>query len=292
MSFRQEYDTDRKKYKVNGQEEDILTIAENLEKLFSLEGKEIMLTGAAGGIGSALARGLAGAGGNMILCDIDEGGLHSLKLEIEAMGRTANVYLMDISDLGSIRECVSKAVNDRKRIDVLINCAGINKREGFLDVEEHTYDRIMDINLKGLFFLSQEVARHMMQQKSGNIINIASHNSVGMLGGCSVYGASKSAVTALTRSMAVEWAQYGIRANALAPGHILTPLTQVTWDHPQRSAYLEERIAMRRPGLPEELVGITVMLASDASSYMSGMMIHVDGGCLAGGSPWPYDTKY
>ena len=133
---------------------------------------------------------------------------------------------------------------------------------------------------------------HMMERHSGNIINMASHNSVGMLGGCSVYGATKSAVTALTRSMAVEWAQYGIRANALAPGHILTPLTTVTWEHPQRSQYLKERIAMQRPGSPEELVGVAVMLASDASSYMSGMMIHVDGGCLAGGTPWPYDTKY
>jgi len=188
---------------------------------------------------------------------------------------------------------VDAVINDYKHIDILINCAGINKREGFLDVEENTYDRIMDINLKGVYFLSQEVAKHMIKHKSGNIINVASHNSVGMLGGCSVYGASKSGVTALTRSMAVEWAQYGIRANAIAPGHILTPLTKAgTWENPERSAYLRERIAMKRPGTPDDLVGVVVMLASDASRYMSGMMVHVDGGCLAGGAPWPYDTNY
>ena len=267
-------------------------ISENLERLFGLSGKKILLTGAAGGIGEALAAGLAGVGGEMLLCDIAVEKLRAVAEKIAAGGGSAAAYYMDVASNESIREAVARIIADSGRIDVLINCAGINKREGFLDVTEETYDSIMDINLKGLYFLSQEVAKHMIRQKSGNIINVASHNSVGMLGGCSVYGASKSAVTALTRSMAVEWAQYGIRANAIAPGHILTPLTTVTWDHPERGAYLRERIAMRRPGTPEELVGVTVMLASDASSYMSGMMVHVDGGCLAGGSPWPYDTKY
>ncbi|MDR3120528.1 MAG: glucose 1-dehydrogenase [Clostridiales bacterium] len=267
-------------------------VKENLEKLFGLQNKKILLTGAAGGIGEVLAEGLAGAGGEMLLCDIAEERLAAVAAKIAAGGGTASGFYMDVSRTASIREAVEKIIADAGRVDVLINCAGINKREGFLDVTEETYDRIMDINLKGMYFLSQEVAKHMIAQKSGNIINVASHNSVGMLGGCSVYGASKSAVTALTRSMAVEWAQYGIRANAIAPGHFITPLTTVTWEHPERSAYLRERIAMRRPGTPEELVGVTVMLASDSSSYMSGMMIHIDGGCLAGGFPWPYDTKY
>ena len=266
--------------------------AEYLDKLFGLYGKKILLTGAAGGIGEALAEGLANAGGDMLLCDVAYEKTAALADRINKNGGAAAGYHMDVADLASIRKTVALIIADAGRIDVLINCAGINRREGFLDVTEEMYDRIMDINLKGVYFLSQEVAKHMITQKGGNIINVASHNSVGMMGGCSVYGASKSAVTALTRSMAVEWARYGIRANAIAPGHILTPLTTVTWEHPERSAYLRERIAMRRPGAPQELVGVTVMLASDASSYMSGMMIHVDGGCLAGGSPWPYDTKY
>ena len=267
-------------------------IAEYLEKLFGLDGKKILLTGASGGIGAALAEGLAYAGGDILLSDIAEGALLDLSDKINAGGGRARGFLMDVGDMDSIRAAVNEMIGAYGRIDVLINCAGINRREGFLDVTEETYDRIMDINLKGVYFLSQEVAKHMIKQKNGNIINISSHNAVGMMGGCSVYGATKSAVSALTRSMAVEWAQYGIRANAIAPGHILTPLTTVTWEHPERSAYLRERIAMRRPGAPEELVGVTVMLASDASAYMNGMMVHVDGGCLAGGSPWPYDTNY
>jgi gluconate 5-dehydrogenase len=269
-----------------------MAVAENLRNLFSLENKVVLLTGAAGGIGSILAKGLAGAGATMILTDVAMDKLMEVENEIIACGDKAKSYELNVMKIDTIKTCVDNIIKDFGRIDVLINCAGINKREGFLDVEEATYDRIMNINLKGLYFLTQEVVKHMIKQQSGNIINMASHNSVGMLGGCSVYGASKSAVTALTRSMAVEWAKHGIRANAIAPGHIITPLTTVTWEHPERSKYLKERIAMERPGTPEELLGITIMLASDASSYMSGMMVHVDGGCLAGGSPWPYDTNY
>jgi len=267
-------------------------IAQNLEKMFSLKNKAVLLTGAAGGIGKVLAEGFASVGAQMALCDLDLKVLESIAGGIKNNGGKASCYHLDFTDMSSIKKCVDAVIANYGRIDVLVNCAGINKREGFLDVEESTYDRIMDINLKGMYFISQETAKHMITKKKGNIINIASHNSVGMLGGCSVYGASKSAVTALTRSMAVEWTKHGIRANALAPGHILTPLTTVTWEHPERSKYLRERIAMERPGNPEELLGIAIMLASDSSSYITGTMIHVDGGCLAGGAPWPYDTKY
>ncbi|MCC8191166.1 MAG: SDR family oxidoreductase [Planctomycetes bacterium] len=263
-------------------------IGDNLERLFSLENKVILFTGAAGGIGAALAQGLADAGGTLALCD--------LRAEaVEAMAATmpgAAGFALDISDLASIRRCVADVVARFGRIDVLVNCAGINKREGLLDVSEETYDRIMAINLKGVFFMSQEVARQMIKQGGGNVINIGSHNDEAMLGGCSVYGATKSGVRALTRAMAVEWAGHNIRANAISPGHILTPLTTVTWEHPTRSVWLRDRIAMRRPGTPEELVGMCVMLASDASRYMTGEAYHVDGGCLCGGDPWDFDTAY
>ena len=289
------------------------SIAQSLEKLFSLENKVILLTGAAGGIGSVFAEGFASAGASVALCDLDVTVLGTIADKISGKtptgcrvptgsqapagcqaptGCRASCHHLDLMEMSTIKKCVDGVIAEYGRIDVLVNCAGINKREGFLDVDESTYDRIMDINLKGMYFITQEAVKHMIKRKKGNIINIASHNSVGMLGGCSVYGASKSAVTALTRSMAVEWTKHGIRANALAPGHILTPLTTVTWEHPERSKYLRERIAMERPGNPEELLGIAIMLASDSSSYINGTMIHVDGGCLAGGTPWPYDTKY
>lgn len=268
------------------------SIAQSLEKLFSLDKKVILLTGACGGIGKVLAEGFAAAGASVALCDMDLTQLDVIADEINKNDGKASCYHLNLLDMDTIKKCVDAVIAKFDRIDVLVNCAGINKREGFLDVEESTYDKIMDINLKGMFFLTQEVVKHMIKRKSGNILNIASHNSVGMLGGCSVYGASKSAVTAITRSMAIEWAKHGIRANALAPGHILTPLTTVTWEHPERSKFLRERIAMERPGYPEELLGIAIMLVSDSSSYITGTMIHADGGYLAGGAPWPYDTKY
>lgn len=264
-----------------------------LNSIFGLNGKVIVVTGAAGGIGSAISRALASAGAQVVLCGRHLEKCQALADEItERIGGAASAHMLDVADLNSIQNCVDEVIARYGRIDVLFNVAGINKREGLLDVTPETYDRIMDINLKGVFFMSQAVAREMYRRKSGNIINIGSHNDTGMLGGCSVYGASKSGVIALTRSMAVEFAQYGIRCNAISPGHILTELTQVTWDHPTRGDYLRERIAMGRPGEPDELAGMAVMLASDASSYMTGQAFHVDGGCLCGGKPWEYDTRY
>lgn len=264
----------------------------NLKTLFSLEGKVVLMTGAAGGIGAALAKGMAGVGATMCNCDISESGLRTLKEEISAEGGLAASYLMDVSNLDSIHRAVAAIIAAHGQIDVLVNVAGVNRREGILDVSEETYDRLMDINLKSVFFVTQAVVPHMIERRRGSIINIGSHNASAILGGCGVYGATKGGVVALTRGMAVEWAEWGIRANAVSPGHILTPLTQVTWDHPTRGDYLRDRIAMRRPGNPEEVLGMVALLASDASSYMSGSNYVVDGGCLCGGTPWDFDSAY
>ena len=263
-----------------------------LQSLFSLEGKTILITGAAGGIGAAISRGLAQAGGEVALCGRTLETCQAMAEDIRAGGGTADAFRLDVADMESIQPCIDEVVRRFGKIDALFNVAGINRREGLLDVEEETYDRIMDTNLKGLFFVSQRVAREMYKRRCGSIVNIGSHNDEGMLGGCSVYGAAKSGVIALTRSMAVEFAQYGIRCNAISPGHILTDLTKVTWEHPTRAPWLRQRIAMERPGTPEELVGMAILLASDASSYMTGQAYHIDGCCLCGGAPWDYDTKY
>jgi len=267
-------------------------IGSYLETQFSLAGKTALLTGGAGGIGEALALGLCAAGAETAVCDVNFERACEVAAELTAKGHRAKAFRLDLTDLQSIRQCVESVAAESGKIDILINCAGVNKREGFLDVAEKTYDFIMNVNLKGTFFMTQAVVPHMIKQGGGKIVNFSSHNAQGMLGGVSAYGATKSAVSALTRSMAIEWAKFNIQANAVAPGHILTGLTQVTWDHPTRAPYLRERIAMRRPGLPEEIVGIVLMLCSNASSYMTGQTYHVDGGCLAGGTPWEYDTKF
>ena len=251
-----------------------------------------MVTGAAGGIGKAVSYGLCGAGANVVLCDINTEKNRAIEAEFAKEGKIAKAVSLNLIDIESIKACTKEVMNSFGTIDILVNCAGVNKREGFLDVEEKTYDFIMNVNLKGVFFLTQEVVPHMINNGGGKIINFSSHNAQGMLGGVSVYGATKAAISALTRSMAIEWAKYNIQANAIAPGHILTELTQSTWDTPHRAEYLRERIAMGRPGTPEEMVGMVIMLSSDASNYMTGQTYHVDGGCLAGGKPWQYDTKW
>ncbi|MCL2852843.1 MAG: glucose 1-dehydrogenase [Defluviitaleaceae bacterium] len=260
-----------------------------LEKLFSLENKVALITGAAGGIGRALAEALYHAGAHVALSDINTDALAEIK---EGLGDRASVFKLDMVDFDSFDAVVEGVSKISGRIDILVNCAGINKREGFVDVEESTYDKIMNINLKGAFFLSQAVAPYMKAQQGGSIINIGSHTTGAALGGVSVYGASKSGLMSLTRSMAVEWAKYNVRANCLSPGHIKTELTVPTWAHPERSKYLLDRIALNRPGFPEDLIGLIILLASDASSYISGQEFRIDGGFLAGGQPWPYDTKF
>lgn len=269
-----------------------MSVEKNLAKLFSLEGKVVVLTGAAGGIGSEIAKSMASVGAHMVLCDLNLADLEKVRDDIVADDGKADIVELNLIKRSSIDNCVNTVIDRLGRVDVLINCAGINKREGCLDVDEETYDRIMDVNLKGAYFLTQGFGRHMVKQKSGSVIHISSHNAVSMLGGCGVYGASKSGLTALTRAQAIEWAKHGIRVNAVAPGHISTPLTVPLWTDPERSKYLLDRIAMNRAGTPQDLVGIMILLASDASAYMTGLMYHVDGGCLAGGQPWKYDTEY
>jgi NAD(P)-dependent dehydrogenase (short-subunit alcohol dehydrogenase family) len=261
-------------------------VNDTLRRLFSLEGKVALVTGAAGGIFSAVARGMAAAGCEMALCDVDGAGLMPVENAISGDGGRAYSVSLDLLSADSVKSCVDTVIERSGRIDVLVNGAGINRRVPVLEGDAETFDRIMAVNLKGAYILSQEVAKHMIRQGGGSIINVTSYNAFMMLGGCFVYGASKSGVAALTRAQAIEWAKYGIRANAIAPGHIRTPLTEPTWTNPSRSKYLLDRIAMARPGMPEDLLGMTILLASDASGYMTGQTYVVDGGCLAGGQPW------
>lgn len=264
----------------------------NIHELFSLKDKVVLFTGATGGIGRVLCYGLSNAGATIALCDIDSDKLIELKREIDLLGNKASIHLLDISSKTNIQGCVDEIVDLYGRIDVLVNCAGINKREGILDVEEDTFDRIMNINLKGPFLISQIVGHQMRKQMNGSIINIGSHNTGWVLGGCSVYAMTKSGIWALTKAQAVEWAKFNVRSNLISPGHIQTPLTEATWEDKERSQYLLDRIAMNRPGQPEDIVGVCILLASDASAYITGCEYRVDGGCIAGGQPWNYSTKY
>jgi len=259
------------------------------QRLFSLSGKAALVTGASGGIGRILALALAEAGAVV--------GVHGqtpAKVEescqlIREMGGQAIPFSADLRQVEACRRLITEAHTALGRLDVLVNCAGVNRRKPIEAVTEDDYDAIMDVNLRSIFFLSQAAYPIMRDQGGGKIINVGSINSNYGLGTISVYGATKGGLAQLTRVMAVEWAKDNIQVNTLTPGFIITPLTEgPLWGHPHRSRWLRNRIPARRPGQPEELVGATLLLASAASSYMTGNMIVVDGGFLAGGS-WEED---
>jgi 2-deoxy-D-gluconate 3-dehydrogenase len=265
-----------------------------LQRLFSLSGKAALVTGASGGIGRILALALAEAGAKVGVHGQTVARIEESCQLIREIGGQATPLSADLRQVDACRRLIAEAHAALGRLDVLINCAGVNRRKPIEAVTEDDYDTIMGVNLRSIFFLSQAAHPIMRDQGGGKIINVGSINSNYGLGTISVYGATKGGLAQLTRVMAVEWAKDNIQVNTLTPGFIITPLTEgPLWGHPHRSRWLRSRIPARRPGQPEELVGATLLLASAASSYMTGNMIVVDGGFLAGGS-WEeddYDLK-
>ncbi len=247
---------------------------------FKLDGKSAIVTGAARGLGKGIAIGLAEAGADIACVDILS--TTDTKKSIEKVGRKAIKIKADLSVLESVEKIISTTKGAFGKIDILFNNAGIIRRAPITEFSEKDWDDVININQKTLFFLSQAVAKEMIKQgKGGKIINTASMLS--FQGGILVpsYTASKSAVTGLTRLMANELAPHGINVNAIAPGYMATDNTAPLRADPVRNKAILERIPAGRWGTPEDLKGIAVFLASDASSYLQGYTVAVDGGWLA-----------
>jgi len=247
---------------------------------FKLDGKRAVVTGASRGLGRAMAIGLAEAGADVAL--VASGSTEETAKAIRALGRRACPIQADLLERGAVARIVETAVRELGGIDILVNNAGIIRRAAMLDFAENDWDEVIQINQKSLFFLSQAVAKQIVQQgRGGKIINIASMLS--FQGGIRVasYTASKSAVMGLTRIMANEWAAHGINVNAIAPGYMETDNTAALRADAKRNAEILARIPAGRWGRPEELQGAVVFLASNASDYMHGYTIAVDGGWLA-----------
>lgn len=248
--------------------------------LFRLDGKVAIVTGSARGLGQAIAEGLAEAGADIALVDILP--LEESVKKIEALGRKAVAIHADLSRLDCIEKITSTTLNHLGKIHILVNNAGIIRRAPFVEFTEKDWDDVIQINQKTLFFLSQAVAKIMIQQgQGGKIIHIASMLSFqgGIL--TSSYTASKSAVMGLTRLMANELAPHGINVNAIAPGYMATDNTAPLRADPVRSKAILDRIPAGRWGEPQDLKGVAVFLASEASNYMHGYTVAVDGGWLA-----------
>jgi 2-dehydro-3-deoxy-D-gluconate 5-dehydrogenase len=250
-----------------------------MSDLFNLAGKTALVTGANTGLGQGIAIALAQAGADIVAAGRSDAG--ATGAAVAALGRRFLALEADFSSTGPVQRVVDAAAGLNGRLDILVNNAGTIRRADSLDVTEEDWDAVIDTNLKSLFFLSQCAARHMAQKGGGKIINIASLLS--FQGGVRVpaYAASKSAVAGLTRALANEWAAQGINVNAIAPGYFDTNNTAALRADPVREPAILARIPAGRWGLPEDLAGAAVFLASGASAYVHGIVLPVDGGWLA-----------
>ena len=249
---------------------------------FDLTGRVAIVTGASRGLGQTFARALARAGADLVITSRSIERLRSFQDEIEREGRRAVGLELDVRNEGSIRRMADAAQEAFGRIDVLVNNAGCNVRKRAAEVTWEDWNLVLDTNLRGAFFAAQAVALHMIPRGAGRIINIGSVTSVFGYAGLAPYGASRGGIRQLTMSLADDWGPHGITVNCLAPGWFRTAQNAVMYEDTEWLSYLVDRIPLKRPGAPEDLEGAVVFLASDASAYITGQTLLVDGGISTG----------
>jgi NAD(P)-dependent dehydrogenase (short-subunit alcohol dehydrogenase family) len=249
---------------------------------FDLSGKVAVITGTSRGLGQTFARALARAGADLVITSRHAETLKPFQEEIQKLGRKAFALPLDVRNHDSIKQLVQDAIAHYGKIDILVNNAGCNARKPALEVTWDDWNMILDTNLRGTFFVAQEVARHMVSRKYGRIINIGSVTCVAGYAGLAPYGASRGGVKQLTMSLADDWGVHGITVNCLAPGWFKTAQNAVMYEDHEWVNYLCDRIPLKRPGKPDDLEGAVVFLASDASQYVTGQTLLVDGGISTG----------
>ena len=245
---------------------------------FDLTGKIALVTGASRGLGKHFAIALARAGADVAITSRTLDSLEETSREISALGRRVLPVALDVRDQASIQAAIAAAHAHFGRFDILINNAGCNIRKPALDVSWEDWNTILETNLRGPFFVAQAVARHMIAAGYGHIINIGSVTSVAGYAGLAPYGASRGGIKQLTMSLAADWGPHGVTVNCLAPGWFKTSQNAVMYENAEWVRYLSEKIPLRRPGAMEDLTGALLFLSSDASAYVTGQTLLVDGG--------------
>lgn len=249
---------------------------------FDLTAKVAVVTGASRGLGQYLGRALAVAGADLVITSRKLADLRPFQQEIEALGRRVLPLELNVRDEASIRRLAPAAISHYGRIDILVNNAGCNVRKPAVEVTWDDWNLVLDTNLRGSFFVATSFARHMMANGYGRIINIGSVTSVFGYAGIGPYCASRGGIKQLTMSLADEWGLHGITVNCLAPGWFKTAQNAVLYENEKWVEYLKDRIPLKRPGKPNDLNGAIVFLASDASAYITGQTLLVDGGISTG----------
>lgn len=249
---------------------------------FDLTGKVALVTGTSRGLGQYMGRALARAGADLVITSRNVDTLATFQQEIEALGRKAFPVALDVRDFESIQTAIGDACSHYGQIDILVNNAGCNARKPALDVTWDDWNLVLETNLRGTFFVAQAVARKMIPRGYGRIINVGSVTSVFGYAGLGPYCASRGGTKQLTMSLADDWGAHGITVNCLAPGWFKTAQNQVLYENEAWVDYLRDRIPLKRPGQPNDLDGAVVFLASDASAYITGQTMLVDGGISTG----------
>jgi NAD(P)-dependent dehydrogenase (short-subunit alcohol dehydrogenase family) len=260
-----------------------------MDELFSVKDLVVLVSGGSRGIGRAIAAGFAERDAKVVITGRQEATLGATAREIFTGRHPVEFLVSDVAEAEKAGEVVEQAVAKFGRVDSLINVAGVNKRKRAETYTVEEYDFILNINLRGAFFLSQAVGKHMIERKGGGtIINIESLNTVAPLRGVLPYAMSKAGMGMMTQGLAMEWGPHDIRVNSLAPGFILTDLTNKLWSQPHMQAWGIPNTPLRRLGVPEDMIGTAVFLASPASAFLTGQTIYVDGGFTAGEN-WPIE---
>jgi gluconate 5-dehydrogenase len=259
-------------------------VLSNLQHLFRLDGKVALITGGGSGLGAAIAEGYAGYGAKVVLVDVDQAQAQQVAQTIEAAGGAAIALACDVASSADVTAAVAQTLAQFGKIDILVNNAGIGQRSPAEDMTDDAWDRVLDINLSGIFYFCRQVGRAMIERgQGGRIINMASiAGLVGVETGNVNYSASKGGVIALTRCLAIEWAKHAILVNAIAPSHTRTALIErLMQEKPETRSYFLNNIPLGRLGEVEDIVGPAIFLGSEAAAFITGQVLVVDGGHTA-----------
>lgn len=254
----------------------------SVKDLFLLNGKKAIVTGSGGGIGSAVAHGLAEFGADVALLDINAESIETVRKTLKAKFSVRVLAIpVDVCDGKQVEDAVNTVSDGFGRVDILVNCHGIGQWSKAEEMGEKDWDRMLDVNLKGVFLMCQAIGRHMIERRSGKIVNIASMSGsiANKPQSQAHYNASKAGVIMLTKSLAAEWAKHNINVNCVSPGYTLTPLVEnLLKDQPEYADYWKPLVPMGRFAEPTDIVGAVIFLASDSASYVTGHDLAVDGG--------------